>query len=134
MMSALAGIFYFGSDAAPVDEYELAKLGVALDPRGPDGGVNLICETVGMSYRAFHTNRESRAEVQPHLTSHGHMLTWDGRLDNRRDLIGELNFKLPHSEAITDLAIVMAAYLEWGKECFNRLVGDYCLALWDKCL
>jgi asparagine synthase (glutamine-hydrolysing) len=130
-MSALAGIFNFGSDAAPVDEYELAKLGVALDARGPDGGFDLISENVGMSYRAFHTNRESRAEVQPHLTSHGHMLTWNGRLDNRGDLIRELNLNLPHGEANTDLTIVMAAYLKWGKECFNRLVCDYCLALWD---
>lgn len=129
-MSALAGILNFGSDAAPVNDYELAKLGLALDGRGPDGGFDRISGNVGMSYRAFYTNRESRIEVQPHLTSHGHMLTWNGRLDNRGDLIRELN--LPNDGGtIPDLTIVIAAYLEWGKECFNRLVGDFCLALWD---
>lgn len=132
-MSALAGILKFGSDAAPVNEYEIAKLGVALDPRGPDGGFDLISGNVGMSYRAFHTNHESRLEVQPHVTSHGLMLTWNGRLDNRGDLIRDLRPNLPHAgaTAIPDLTIVMAAYLEWGKECFNRLVGDFSLALWD---
>ena len=130
-MSALAGILNFGNDAAPVPEHELTKLGVALDSRGPDGGVDLISRNIGMTYRAFHTNRESRLEVQPHLTSHGHMLTWNGRLDNREDLIRELRSNLPHNSATPDLMIVIAAYLEWGKKCFNRLVGDFCLALWD---
>ena len=132
-MSALAGIFNFGRNAARVNEFELAKLGVALDFRGPDGGFDVTKGNVGMSYRAFHTNRESRLEVQPHLTRHGHMLTWNGRLDNREDLICELRSNLPHPNAsmIPDLAIVMAAYMQWQKESFNRLVGDFCLALWD---
>jgi len=128
-VSALAGILNFGNDAAPVAEHELAKLGVALDSRGPDGGFDLISGNVGMSYRAFHTNRESRLEVQPHLTTDGHMLAWNGRLDNRDDLIRELNLR--HRTTIPDLMIVIAAYLKWEKECFTRLVGDFCLALWD---
>jgi len=132
-MSALAGILNFGSDA-PVDEYDLAKLGAALDSRGPDGGLDLVRGNAGMSYRAFHTNRESRLEVQPLVTAEGHMLTWNGRLDNREDLIRQLKSRLPQAnpEAVTDSMIVMAAYLKWEKHCFNRLVGDFCLALWDK--
>jgi len=132
-MSALAGILNFGSDAAPVDEYDLAKLGAALDSRGPDGGFDLVRGNIGMSYRAFHTNPESRLEVQPLVTGEGHMLTWNGRLDNREDLIRQLKSHLPqaHPAAISDLTVVMAAYREWEKDCFKRLVGDFCLALWD---
>ena len=131
-MSALAGILNFGNDAAPVHEPELARLAVTLDVRGPDGGFDLISGNIGMSYRAFHTNRESRLELQPHVTSHGHMLTWNGRLDNREDLLRELKPDLPHATAVSDLLIVMAAYLKWEKESFKRLVGDFCLALWDQ--
>src|SRR5215212_7313255 len=129
-MSALAGILTFGT-GAPVDEYELASLGVTLDARGPDGGFDLVSGNIGMSYRAFHTNRESRLEVQPLVTREGHMLTWNGRLDNRNDLIRQLNLPQVNGSAITDLSIVKTAYLKWGKECFSRLVGDFCLALWD---
>jgi len=89
-MSALAGILNFGSNAAAVDEYDLAKLGSALDSRGPDGGFDVASGSVGMSYRAFHTNRESRLEAQPLVSREGHMLTWNGRLDNRDDLIRQL--------------------------------------------
>jgi len=130
-MSALAGILNFGSGAAPVNEYDLATLGATLDSRGPDGGFEVVSGNVGMCYRAFHTNRESRLEVQPLLTREGHMLTWNGRLDNRDDLIRELKSSLPHASVIPDLTIVMAAYLKWEKDSFSRLVGDFCLALWD---
>src|ERR1044072_4189106 len=132
-MSALAGILNFGG-AVPVNEYDLARLGATLDSRGPDGGFDVVSGNAGMSYRAFHTNRESRLEVQPLVTSAGHMLTWNGRLDNRNDLIRELRPPLPpaSASAIPDLTIVMAAYLKWEKDCFRRLVGDFCLALWDQ--
>jgi asparagine synthase (glutamine-hydrolysing) len=128
-MSALAGILNFGSGAAPVNEHDLAKLGATLDSRGPDGGFDTVSGNIGMSYRAYHTSRESRLEVQPLVSREGHMLTWNGRLDNRDDLIGKLN--LPHANTVPDLTIVMAAYVEWEKDCFTRLVGDFCLALWD---
>jgi len=131
-MSALAGILNLGSNAAAVNEYDLAKLGAALDSRGPDGGFDVASGNMGMSYRAFHTNRESRLEAQPLVSREGHMLTWDGRLDNRDDLIQQLRANLPHTDTIPDVAIVMAAYLKWGKDCFVRLVGDFCLALWDQ--
>jgi len=130
-MSALAGILTFGSGDAPVNEYDLAKLGAPLDSRGQDGGFEVVSGNIGMSYRAFHTNRESRLEAQPLVSREGHMLTWNGRLDNRDDLIRQLRSNLPHTNAITDLSIVMAAYLKWEKDCFSRLVGDFCLALWD---
>src|SRR5215213_807300 len=47
-------------------------------------------------------------------------------------LIRQLRSSLLHTNTITDLAIVMAAYLKWEKDCFSRLVGDFCLALWDQ--
>jgi len=128
-MSALAGILNFGSGVAPVNEYDLAKLGATLDSRGPDGGFDLVSGNVGMTYRAFYTNRESRLEAQPLVSREGHMLTWNGRLDNRDDLIRQLN--LPHANTIPDVKIVMAAYLKWEQDCFSRLVADFCLALWD---
>jgi asparagine synthase (glutamine-hydrolysing) len=60
------------------------------------------------------------------------MLTWNGRLDNREELIRQLRDDLQHGPmTITDLEIVMAAYLKWGKACFAYFIGDFCLTLWD---
>lgn len=129
-MSAIGGIFNFGNDPAPVDQSLLAALGKALETRGPDGGGESVSAHVGMTYRAFHTSNESQFEMQPLTSTEGHMLTWDGRLDNRDDLIAEL-FSGPRARTVTDVEIVLAAYLRWGQNSFVRLVGDFCLALWD---
>ena len=130
-MSALGGIFNFGNNPAPVDRAKLAALGKLLAARGPDGGGEACNAHVGMTYRAYHTTHESQFEVQPVVSTDGHMLTWDGRLDNRDDLIAELFSGARGERIITDAEIVLAAYLRWGQKSFVRLIGDFGLALWD---
>ena len=60
----------------------------------------------------------------PHL-----VLAGDLRLDNRRDLGGELG--LPAHPAPADADVVLAAYRRWGSGCPERLLGDFAFALWD---
>lgn len=126
-MSALGGIYNF--DGAPVDDELLMRLGDALSARGPDGGSEFKFGPIGMVYRAFHTNKESRMELQPLVSSRGHVLCWDGRLDNREELIDILREELQGDH--TDVAIVMAAYLTWERDFLPRIIGDYALSLWD---
>src|SRR6478672_6147529 len=104
-MSALGGILNFGGSPAPVDRHTLIELGERLETRGPDGGGEAVLAHVGMTYRAFHTTHESQFEVQPLVSAHGHMLTLDGRLDNRDDLIRELFSGGREGNTVTDLEI-----------------------------
>ena len=126
-MSAIGGIFNF--DDAPVNGDFLMALSQGLASRGPDGGREVKSGSVGMVYRPFHTDRESRLESQPFVSSLGHILCWDGRLDNREELIPILRHGLDGD--YTDVAIVMASYLKWGVDFPFRLVGDFALSLWD---
>jgi asparagine synthase (glutamine-hydrolysing) len=126
-MSALGGIVHF--DGKPVQAEFLAAMDQMLAARGPDGGGQHSSGSVGMAYRAFHTTEQSWAETQPLVGDRGHLLCWDGRLDNREDLISVLRDDL-HDDR-TDLAIVMAAYLRWGFDFLPRLLGDFALSLWD---
>ena len=128
-MSAFGGILSF--DNTPPDPRLLSQIGHTLDARGPDGGGEFVAGNIGMSYRAFHTTAESRFTTQPLVTPQGQMLTWSGRLDNRDDLIRQLRNGLPRGPHSADSQIVMTAYSTWGDECFVRLLGDFCLALWD---
>ena len=100
-----------------------------LVPYGPDAHGAYIKDSVGILFHAFHTTKESRRETQPLITPSGAVLTWDGRLDNRAELTGQLKDGLPHEP--TDVAIVAAAYEEWGTGCFLRLIGDWALSLWN---
>lgn len=58
-----------------------------------------------------------------------HALVWDGRLDNRAELISQLGNRVEQSS--TDVDIVMASYLNWGIDFLPHLIGDFALSLWD---
>jgi asparagine synthase (glutamine-hydrolysing) len=116
-------------DGRPLDRAYLVKAGEMLAPYGPDRQDIYIKDSVGIRFHAFHTTKESRREAQPHITPSGAVLTWDGRLDNRAELVGQLKDNLAHDS--TDVAIVAAAHEEWGTGCFARFVGDWALSLWN---
>jgi len=100
-----------------------------LAPYGPDGCQVYSKGGVKVLYRAFHTTKESHHEMQPHISLSGSVITWDGRLDNRAELIGDLRHALTIDS--TDVAIVAAAYEQWGTACFARLIGDWAVSIWN---
>lgn len=56
-----------------------------------------------------------------------HRLAWDGRLDNRHDLLSRGDI----DRCATDTEIVMASYVRSGPEFLSQLVGDFALSLWE---
>ena len=126
-MSAIGGIYNF--DGGPVDHATFLALDHGLKSRAPDGGAQVHNGPLAMAYRAFHTDRESQSQTQPLVSSHGHVLCWDGRLDNREELTSDLRNDL--SGARADVVIVMAAYLKWGSDFLPKLIGDFAFSLWD---
>ena len=125
-MSAQAGIWNFNGKG--VDQELLAKLGASIERYGTDATRFHIDGSIGMIYSAFHTTLESRAEQQPHRSACGHVLTWDGRLDNRDELIAVLHPQTPG--ACTDVSLVSLAFERWDTDCFARIVGDWAVAIW----
>ena len=123
-MSGIAGIYHF--ETKPIDPWQLTVLSQALAERGPDGGNEIITERVGMAYRAFHTNAESRREHQPLVSVWGHTLCWDGRLDNRDELLALFANDCDR----TDAGLILAAYQKWGADFLSRIIGDFALSLW----
>ena len=91
----------------PAPEY-LEKVAETLAPYGPDSNESYSKGGIKILYRAFRTTRESHLEVQPHVSRSGAVITWDGRLDNRAELISEL--RAPLTVNASDVAIVAAAY------------------------
>jgi asparagine synthase (glutamine-hydrolysing) len=116
-------------DGKPVDPKDLDEVRPVLAPYGPDGEGCICKGSFGILYRAFHTTKESRRETQPCVSTSGSVITWDGRLDNREDLIDQLAGRL--SNESTDLEIVAAGYERWGIDAFAGLVGDWALSIWN---
>jgi asparagine synthase (glutamine-hydrolysing) len=126
-MSVQAGVLHF--DGGPVDQKALLNIGRTVAEFGPDGETTYFSNSLGMIYRPFHTTAESRAERQPFTFGSGRVMTWDGRLDNRDELLRLLG--IAHHVAPTDVALAAEAYERWGADCFPQLKGEWALCLWD---
>jgi asparagine synthase (glutamine-hydrolysing) len=126
-MSVQFGRWSFEGQSA--DRGYIENVSAVLAPYGPDSNEAYSNGGVQILYRAFHTTKESYREKQPSISTSGAVITWDGRLDNRSDLISDLrDFVSVNS---TDLATVTAAYDKWGVKCFAKLVGDWALSIWN---
>ncbi len=126
-MSIQFGIQYF--DGRPVDQGYLDKVSALISSYDSDDEGSFVGAGIAMLYRAFHTTSESRSGSQPWRSSSGAVLTWDGRLDNREQLLTDLSESLP-SHA-TDAQIALAAYDRWSQACFPKLLGDWAVSIWD---
>ena len=92
-MSVQFGRWNFEGQPPALDYIE--KVSAALAPYGPDSNESYSKGGIKILYRAFHTTKESRREKQPCISPSGAVITWDGRLDNRADLISELRDSQP---------------------------------------
>ena len=125
-MSVQFGECHF--DDVPVEANDLDRVRPLLTPYGPDGEGVFLKSNVGILYRAFHTTKESHGETQPLQSDRGSVLTWDGRLDNREELVKELGGLNNTSH---DLEIVAAAWDRWSTAALGKLIGDWALSVWD---
>jgi asparagine synthase (glutamine-hydrolysing) len=108
-MSTQSGIFIF--DEAPAGAADDRERGVTLT-QGTDG--------VWLG--------ERRSPGLSRLPS-GLAATWDGRIDNRDDLLMRLG--LGSSDAEHDADIALAIFERWGTAGLRGIVGDWSLAIWD---
>src|ERR1700746_914566 len=126
-MSTFAGIWRF-DDSRP--DFKFVERAVQLiSPRSPNGTGSCEQEGVSLVYGAFCTSGDSRKEAQPFRSASGTIFAWDGRLDDRADLLSHFSDLLPHESS--DVSIVAAAYERWGYAAFDKLIGDWVVAVWD---
>jgi asparagine synthase (glutamine-hydrolysing) len=126
-MSVQFGKWNYDGESPASDCFD--KVSEFLAPYGPDNCRVYSKDGVRVLYRAFHTTKESHREMQPHISSSGSVITWDGRLDNRAELIADLRHAVTLDS--TDVAIVAAAYEQWSTDCFPRLIGDWAVSIWN---
>jgi asparagine synthase (glutamine-hydrolysing) len=116
-------------DGEPVKREALAAISHRAAEYGPDGEAFHLDGNVGLFYRPFHTTPGSSRETQPYVSVSGRVIIWDGRLDNRQELIAQLG-RLGNAEE-SDVSLISAAFEQWGTGTLPRLVGDWALSIWD---
>jgi asparagine synthase (glutamine-hydrolysing) len=129
-MSGIAGIYHL--DRKPVNRGLLGRMIDCIPHRGADGTRVWMDGSIGLAHRQLCTTEESLREAQPtHNRAGTCWITFDGRVDNREDLIERLKPKIGSLEAPTDVDLVLYAYDVWGTECLKWVIGDFAFALWD---
>jgi asparagine synthase (glutamine-hydrolysing) len=126
-MSVQYGIW--NQKAGPLHPAHLAEARLALTPYAPDGIECHSQESVAFLFCPLHGALESSREQRSIVSRAGIVLIWDGRLDNRPELISKLREQI-RTDA-SDADVVAACYRSWGLECFAALLGDWALAIWD---
>ncbi|MET0372717.1 MAG: asparagine synthase-related protein [Rhizorhabdus sp.] len=114
-MSAFAGIFR--RDGGPVAASGLSSAEVGLAARGSLHWHRRFDWAMGASLPIAGRDDASPVTVAA-----------DARLDNRIDLIAELDV----SGSSTDAAIIAAAYQRWEDNCPERLEGDFAFTVYDR--
>jgi asparagine synthase (glutamine-hydrolysing) len=127
-MSAQAGILY--TDAQPVSDLVLGTLSTINADYGPDGCGLYVGDGIALLSFALHFDHLSQSERQPVHAADGSVVTWDGRLDNRDDLIVLLHSDLADGTP-TDADLVALALSKWGDRALRSAIGDWSLVRWN---
>ena len=128
-MSRIVALFY--RDHRPVEQEILARLVAPLKNRATDAPRFWLGGAAGLAYQCLQ-NSLGLDELQPRELGGRYSICFDGRLDNREELIRELGPEL-NSEAasVPDAILVMGCYRRFGDMFAARLNGDFALALFD---
>lgn len=129
-MSGIVGIIRF--DGAPVSPELVRKMTADMSYRGPDGINHWIKGSVALGQCMMRTTRESLEENQP-LTNEDNslILVMDGRVDNWAELRLSLISSGARLRHRSDAEMVLRAYEAWGRECVQRIEGDFAFVIWD---
>ena len=130
-MSAIAGIVRL--DGSPCEQQPLDALARLLAQRAHDGSATWRSGEAGLVYGRLNTTPESASEPQPLVDAASlAAIVFDGRLDNRDELLDHADIAAGDRAAVGDAAIVLRTYAARGADCVDRLRGDFAFAIWDR--
>ncbi|MEL7078451.1 MAG: asparagine synthase-related protein [Cyanobacteria bacterium J06648_1] len=129
-MSAICGVVNF--DEQPVEASAIERMMTALEVYGPDGAKLWREDNAAFGHQMLHITPESLQEKLPWQDpTTGLVITADARIDNRSEIFAALSISPQASREISDSQLILQAYLKWGEECPQKLLGDFSFAIWD---
>ena len=96
---------------------------------GPEGQDSLQAGAVTLGLNRLSRLAEDRLGQQPRWSpGREFCMVADVRLDNREELAQQLS--LGSVAELADQQILQAAWLRWGVDCLDQLVGDFAFVIW----
>ncbi|MEM9264902.1 MAG: asparagine synthase-related protein [Cyanobacteria bacterium P01_F01_bin.13] len=129
-MSAICGIVHL--DGQPVAAQALEQMMAALEAYGPDGSHLWQEGSAALGHQMLHTTPESLHESVPWQDGLTELvITADARLDNRDELFTALAIPPTVGRHVSDTQLILRAYIKWGDQSPQHLLGDFAFAIWD---
>ena len=121
-MSRFCGVCYF--DRRPISQEGAARVASALNCPGYASPCAYLEPGLSVGWAAGANAQRGKGLFQ---SPGGSICLWDGRLDNRQDLLRQTG--LPSD--CSDSAIVLELYRQNGVDGLREVVGDWSLCIWD---
>jgi asparagine synthase (glutamine-hydrolysing) len=122
-MTVQFGIWNF--DGSVTESADLLRVKALLAPLAPDGIAVVQRGSLALLLGAFNTGSEAGSIVPTHCSSDKWIL-WDGRIDNRTDLVRGAS---PTHSRREDPEIISDLYEHRGVDGFAQIVGDWATAI-----
>lgn len=101
--------------------------------RGPDGEGTWVEGPVGLGHRRLAIIDLSPAGAQPMQSVDGRaVIAFNGEIYNFIELRQRLEARGHAFRSHTDTEVILAAYIEYGDDCVDHLVGMFAFAIWDR--
>ncbi len=127
-MGVHAGLVFFNGQS--IDDAR-RTVSAWLASVAPDGTAAFSDSGAVLGYGACAVWSGEEAARQPIVSPSGLVATWDGRLDNRRELASVLGAgRRPVGDS--DAALALAVFDRFGVDGLRFLLGDWSLVVWDR--
>lgn len=127
-MSGILGIW--NRDERPVEPVVFRRMAESLAHRGRDGFHSWRANSAALGCQLLRVTPESATEKQPFVGRSGASVVFDGRLDNRQDVLNHLGPRSVPFDA-PDPELVLAVYEQFGERFSEYLNGDFAVAVFD---
>jgi asparagine synthase (glutamine-hydrolysing) len=129
-MSGIAGLI--NADGKPINERLLRQMTDFMAYRGPDAQETWSDGCAGFGHALLSATQEPSQQRQPFSLDHRIWITSDARIDGRAELAGLLGAKVAADlSRASDAELILRAYIVWGDQCVDHLIGDFAFAIWD---
>jgi asparagine synthase (glutamine-hydrolysing) len=119
-------------DGAQADRAVIEGMSAAIFHRGPDSHGTYISGPVGLASRRLSILDSSAMGLQPMVSSDDQVvLVFNGEIYNYVELREQLQALGHVFKSTGDTEVLLHAYLEWGRECLNKLNGMWAFLIYD---
>lgn len=128
-MASILGRIEFG--ASSIDGDELGKKFATIQRRGTqssefDCGHKWAAGCQSVQATDYPSTGISKCESTETIT------VADAIIDNREELAAEFGLSVCELESTSNATLIRSSYSKWGKDCVDRLLGDFAFAIIDK--